>query len=390
MFWHKSSSTVKVGILGSKSGRLGDVRAQFPSENLPDTPPDTPDATPAPYFQSTAAPKLRGALVQQPLPIPPDTGLAIKVSKAQSIFGPFEDASSSPNQARESGKTPGTPTTEDCPESPTSQLTLEASRFWGEDFSDTASTVLKTPSKAPFTPSKSGYRYPHHVDDLIFDLEDTPETPDTQLTQEASRFWDNTPDTPFTAPSSAPSIAATPSKPLPTKSRYLPSRNTGLKTPLPCNNCNSPISSNLQHPLPCNHLLCPGCTRQSLISSLISNPFTPATCPCSQLTQIPKAILRQSVTYLQLMAYADKLTEHTIPAGERLYCHNLQCKRFINPKLDMKKGGKVGTCGRCGGNTCKRCGQKGHMFGVSQQTCKLHICRDKRGRKKSLTGFEMK
>lgn len=68
------------------------------------------------------------------------------------------------------------------------------------------------------------------------------------------------------------------------------------------------------------------------------------------------------------MAYADKLSENSIPADQRLYCHNPQCKRFINPKLDVKKGGKVGTCGHCGGNTCKRCGQKGHMFGVSQQT----------------------
>ncbi|KAK0718941.1 hypothetical protein B0T21DRAFT_374473 [Apiosordaria backusii] len=73
------------------------------------------------------------------------------------------------------------------------------------------------------------------------------------------------------------------------------------------------------------------------------------------------------------MAYSDKLTEHSIPTAERLYCYNPQCKRFINPKLDMKRGGKVGTCGQCGENTCKRCGQKGHMFGVSQQTCKFPI-----------------
>ncbi|KAK4199558.1 hypothetical protein QBC40DRAFT_281582 [Triangularia verruculosa] len=365
MFWPKSSPNLKMGPFGSKPGKLGNGSAQYPSQNLLGTPPDTPEASPAPDMQFMATPKLHRTLLRQPLPTPPDTGLAVK----QNIFEPSSVASS-PQQVTEAEEVPGTPETEDLPESPTSQLTQEASRFWGDDFSETASTVLTTPSEAPYTPSKSGYRYPDHVDDLIFDLEDSPETPDTQLSQEASRFWDDTPDTPFTAPSSAPSVAATPSKPFPTKSRHLSPKHTGVKTPLPCNSCSSLIPPHLQHPLPCTHLLCAVCTRQTLVSSLISNPFTPAACPCSQSTTIPKAILRQSVTYLQFMAYADKLTEHSIPTGERLYCHNPQCKRFINPKLDMKRGGKVGTCGHCGGNTCKRCGQKGHMFGVSQQACK--------------------
>ncbi|VBB73195.1 Putative protein of unknown function [Podospora comata] len=362
MFWHKSSPALKMGILGPGTG----TAKKLPSVNLLGTPPDTPESSPAPDLQPMTTPKLRRALLQQPLLTPPDTGLALNVPKAYE-FGSFMDVTTPP----EVEETPATPTTEDGPESPTSQLTQEASRFWGEDFSDTASTVLTTPSEAPFTPSKSGYRYPHHVDDLIFDCEDSPETPDTQLAQEASRFWDDTPDTPFTAPSSAPSLAGTPSKPLPGKTRHLLPRQPGLKTPLPCNNCGSLISPNHQHPFQCTHLLCPTCTRQTLITSLISKPFVPAACPCSASTPIPKSILRQSVTYLQFMAYADKLTENSIPADQRLYCHNSQCKRFINPKLDVKKGGKVGTCGHCGGNTCKRCGQKGHMFGVSQQTCKL-------------------
>ncbi|KAL2131935.1 hypothetical protein VTI74DRAFT_4417 [Chaetomium olivicolor] len=151
--------------------------------------------------------------------------------------------------------------------------------------------------------------------------------------------------------------------------------------PSPCSQAQTPlIISN------CGHRLCLICLRASLLRSLYTDPFVPATCPsCPSCPRspfagtsnntstpqpgllIPLATLGQVATATEFLAYRFKLRETRTPENERLYCHNKEKCPGMFLSGEMLRA-RVGVCPLCGGRTCRRCGGRGHMFGVRRET----------------------
>ncbi|KAK3311210.1 uncharacterized protein B0T15DRAFT_66470 [Chaetomium strumarium] len=204
----------------------------------------------------------------------------------------------------------------------------------------------------------------------------------------------------------------------------------------PCSNCYRPIIRHHHHhhhhspplsrtpaskPLKCGHRLCKRCIRTSLLASLSTDPFTPASCPgcrsCSTkstttatlrgsdddddnnnsnnkqkedmaneatatttTTTIPLAVLGSAATAAEFLAYRDKLRERRTPVERRLYCHDREgCGMFLassearivtaGPRKgrESSKAGAV-LCPLCQGKTCRGCGMRSHWFGGKSDT----------------------
>ncbi|KAK4240626.1 hypothetical protein C8A03DRAFT_13028 [Achaetomium macrosporum] len=175
------------------------------------------------------------------------------------------------------------------------------------------------------------------------------------------------------------------------------------------------------NPLRCGHRLCKRCIRTSLLASLFTDPFTPASCPgcgsttsitttpCSSsgnsnnnqeepvrnTTTIPLAVLGSAATAAEFLAYRDKLREMRTPAERRLYCHDREgCGMFLSSeeRVVLKEGMKKGerrragavVCPLCEGKTCRGCGMRSHWFGGEPKLVDDRMGRKRRRRRMRL------
>ncbi|KAK1758195.1 hypothetical protein QBC47DRAFT_133995, partial [Echria macrotheca] len=170
-----------------------------------------------------------------------------------------------------------------------------------------------------------------------------------------------------------------------------------------CSACNDPIppSQSQSHstPLPCTHRSCRECTSLSakfaLKKASLGSPFHPATClacpsPCCsphsftpshrdeekhhEPGRIPLAMIGQSLTPAEFLAYRMRLHEAALPETERLYCYAEDCRVYIT-----KKTGRSGTCSRCFRRTCRVCRGPSHRASVA--CCSSSFSEREKGKK---------
>ncbi|KAK4182700.1 hypothetical protein QBC35DRAFT_147001 [Podospora australis] len=385
-----------MGAETSKPAEPGQAN-RFPSRNvLPDTPPATPRRTPTREFGPKAS--TSGMPHEFELPTPPPTNPPTQASTPAPLVQPLNGGV---------GNTP-------CPLStPTASLsgqleTPRIPRVVGFLQANTSAT-LQTPEPSEVDSPEAPWSQ-----DTTFINPETPEGPWSQETLVPETPWSQEdtlllPDSEDEAPEEEedhqqqpPPLTRYPhltpcSPPSPTQRNLQERQRQAQVGTIPCSRCANLIPPSLQRPLPCQHVNCRSCTRQLLFTSLVSKPFVPATCClASQGKPLPRAFLRESVTYVQFLAYCDRLAEYETPVEEKLYCHRPDCQRFLNPMWDFGKGntknGKngglpvlrqvhprtSGRCPACGERTCRLCKGRAHMFG------RLGEMMDERRRKNEL------
>ncbi|KAI9847437.1 MAG: hypothetical protein M1838_000880, partial [Thelocarpon superellum] len=118
-----------------------------------------------------------------------------------------------------------------------------------------------------------------------------------------------------------------------------------------CASCLDDLKKRKLIPLACQHKYCEHCFSQLISASMTDESCFPARC-CLQ--DIPIKLLEAHMTKEQKATYKGKVAEYAVPAGERWYCANTSCAKWINIS-DAYTDASTVICPSCGWRTCKIC-----------------------------------
>ena len=107
---------------------------------------------------------------------------------------------------------------------------------------------------------------------------------------------------------------------------------------------------------PCGHQYCQGCIRRMGYIALQNTDQFPVRC-CSQ--QIPARRVRSTLDSKGRETYKSRLEEYMVPPGERWYCPQTKCGRWIRPRY-LKPGSRHHKCPYCRTPICPTCRDIAH------------------------------
>ncbi|KAI1208429.1 uncharacterized protein F4807DRAFT_461756 [Annulohypoxylon truncatum] len=122
-----------------------------------------------------------------------------------------------------------------------------------------------------------------------------------------------------------------------------------------CLVCEREVTSAYFVQLSCRHAHCVECVWENAHMAYLSKPFAPA--KCCRVIPIEIFVEIAAFSKNEIKTYINRLEEYSTP-GRKLYCHDQDCLGFI-PEASCSQ--RVGTCPKCGKNTCKTCAQKSHF-----------------------------
>ena len=118
-----------------------------------------------------------------------------------------------------------------------------------------------------------------------------------------------------------------------------------------CTSCFDDIPEKQAVKLPCRHSYCKTCFAQ-LISTSIQHEinFPPKCC----LTDVPKKLIRDNLTYGDCAVFNAKALEYAVPIGDRYYCVSASCGKWIDTRQAKRSAGAL-KCPHCAVKLCTLC-----------------------------------
>lgn len=105
---------------------------------------------------------------------------------------------------------------------------------------------------------------------------------------------------------------------------------------------------------PCSHYYCTGCLEQLHRASMTDEALYPPRC-CRQ--PMPWESARTKINDRLAIAFDLKKQELDVPVGQRTYCSDADCSRFIGP---AHIANDLATCSTCRKTTCTMCKAPSH------------------------------
>ena len=113
-------------------------------------------------------------------------------------------------------------------------------------------------------------------------------------------------------------------------------------------------------PLACQHKYCGPCFEQLVTTAMQDEHLFPPKC-CLQ--DIPAKLVQSHLTAEQKQLYKVKAEEYAVPAGDRWYCPNVYCAKWIDRRTTPVVDGEV-SCPHCRRDICAICRGESHPNGT--------------------------